>query len=196
MKVNGEGDVIRIALNQFFNLPAARIFRTFVVQRHNDNRSVRIFFIQTVTFCVFRIGLYFFQVIGFRSRARPAVQRIELSVSRFSGFARNNVYAGRGHKSRIKADTELADEGGIFLNVLFKLFQKGLCAGPGDGSQVGVQVGFVHTDAAVLYSERFFVFVKENVYARIKANLFIFVFGNRKIFELVQGVRRVRHDFA
>lgn len=31
MKVNGEGDVIRIALNQFFNLPAARIFRTFAV---------------------------------------------------------------------------------------------------------------------------------------------------------------------
>ena len=64
---------------------------------------------------------------------------------------------------RVKADPELADEGGVIFCVTGQAFQESRGAGAGDGAQIFDQFIAAHADAIVGNGDRFVFFGGRNL---------------------------------
>ena len=133
------------------------------------------FSVKTVFFSLFTGKVYTFNIIGIGSVTGPMEQCIGSS---FTGIY---IYSGRSHKSRVKSDTKLSNQRGVFFCIGSQFFQESFCTGTGNGSQVGRQIFAVHTDSGVFYNQDVFFFLKGNIDSRIKRNIFVSFIGKSQI---------------
>ena len=148
---NGQRDVIRVFVDDGFELPVAEVFLSIVAQMQDDVRAA------------IRLGDGFNLELA-RARAAPAHTffGLEARAARFHGDAVGHDVA------RIKAHAELADQGALVFGVGFLVaaqFAHELArAAFGDGAQVVNRLLLAHANAVVRNGECFGCFVKTHAH--------------------------------
>ena len=160
------------------------------------------------------LGKFLRGVIEMKGDARPALRRgLErersdgegaLAVRRPApglvgpGAARVDHDLVGDHEGGIKADAELADNGGGFLARVLgrKLVQEGLGAGAGDGAEPAGQVLAGHADAVVREGQRLGVGIDRDLDRERSAVLDELGLGDRLVAQLLAGVGGVGDELA
>ena len=166
MEINRECDMIRIAFDNVFNLPAACKFGIFIVQIQGDAGTVGAF--GNV------INERERRIIGLLQFIFALAVGNPLPYGVFTCFFRNYFDFRCNHKGWIKPNAELTDQVGIFFIFRGKLLQKRLGAGAGNRTEVVFDILIVHTDTRVADSQRrrCGIFVKTNINTGIKPEIF------------------------
>ena len=120
----------------------------------------------------------------------PAVPLHTLGLAEFTG---NHSHFIRDHKSGIEADTELTDDGEVFISGLLPvhLTLELIGTAPGDHAEVILRLSHRHADAVVTDGDGPGCLVYDDVNAEIITVQPDRIIGQREIAELVNRIGRI-----
>ena len=136
-----------------------------------------------------------------RRRDRVAAVPGGLPDNRFvlaGGRPRRHHHPLSHHEHGVETDAELADQPdpALFVLLLRQLLQEFLRPGVGDGADVVIHLVPRHADAGVANRQRLGIRVDADVDLKLGVEIDDVPIGERPEANLVEGVRRVRHEFA